>query len=169
MPDSIELATTKLDSLWGPESRAAQHKPSLLVYKRVPVYNTPPSTHVQVFHNVLQYVPVDLQQLHKYLEVEFNPLLLCKRVAPIFEGMESDDVLKEYIEPLKEITLVRLIKEVKFLRCCVVSMYSGFHFFFFNRKDHPFPGFHVFNPQRMCRRVTVLVLCVCVCVCVCVC
>ena len=67
-----------------------------------------------MLHNVLQYVPVELQQLHKYLEVEFNPLLLCKRVAPILEGMESDDVLKEYTEPLKEITLVRLIKEVKF-------------------------------------------------------
>jgi translation initiation factor 3 subunit A len=61
---------------------------------------------------VLQYVPLELQQLHQYLELEFNPLLLCKRVSPILEGLESDDVLKEYVESLRETTLIRLIKEV---------------------------------------------------------
>lgn len=61
---------------------------------------------------MLQYVPLELQQLHQYLELEFNPLLLCKRVSPILEGLESDDVLKEYVESLRETTLIRLIKEV---------------------------------------------------------
>lgn len=67
---------------------------------------------LKVYHNVLQFVPGELLQLHHYLELEFNPLLLCKRVSPILEGLESDEMLKDYIEPLKEITLVRLIKEV---------------------------------------------------------
>lgn len=61
---------------------------------------------------MLQFTPVELQQLHQFLEQEFNPLLLCKRVAPILSGLESDEVLKEYVSPLREITLVRLIKEV---------------------------------------------------------
>ena len=64
---------------------------------------------------MLQYVPVELQQLHQYLELEFNPLLLCKRISPILGGLESDEVLKEYTESLRETTLIRLIKEV-----CVV-------------------------------------------------
>ena len=68
---------------------------------------------------MLQYVPVELQQLHQYLELEFNPLLLCKRVSPILEGLESDDVLKEYVESIRETTLIRLIKEV-----WVITLYS---------------------------------------------
>ena len=68
---------------------------------------------------MLQYVPFELQQLHQYLELEFNPLLLCKRVSPILEGLESDDVLKEYVESLRETTLIRLIKEV-----WVITLYS---------------------------------------------
>lgn len=71
-----------------------------------------------MYHNVLQYVPVELQQLHQYLELEFNPLLLCKRISPILEGLESDDVLKEYTKALRETTLIRLIKEV----CVVYSV-----------------------------------------------
>ena len=92
--------------------RAAKHRPGLSVSKFLYINSTLPSAHIQVLYNVLQFVPAELQQLHKYLEIEFNPLLLCKRVTPVLEGLESDDVLKEYTEPLKEITLVRLIKEV---------------------------------------------------------
>lgn len=76
------------------------------------ILHEPQCAHIKVYHNVLQYVPVELQHLHQYLELEFNPLLLCKRVSPILEGLESDEVLKEYAEPLRETTLIRLIKEV---------------------------------------------------------
>ena len=68
---------------------------------------------------MLQYVPAELQQLHQYLELEFNPLLLCKRISPILEGLESDEVLKEYAASLRETTLIRLIKEV----CVFHSVY----------------------------------------------
>ena len=89
---------------------------------------------MKVYHNVLQFVPADLQQLHQYLEVEFNPLLLCKRVSPIIEALESDDVLKDYVEPLRETTLVRLIKEVSehslvwCLGVCLCVAYAFYHF-----------------------------------------
>lgn len=68
---------------------------------------------------MLQYVPAELQQLHQYLELEFNPLLLCKRISPILDGLESDEVLKEYTKSLRETTLIRLIKEV----CVLHSVY----------------------------------------------
>jgi len=47
------------------------------------------------------------------LEVDFDPLHLCSKVLPILEGLESKEVLGQYVEPLKEISLVRLIKQVK--------------------------------------------------------
>lgn len=68
---------------------------------------------------MLQFVPAELQQLYQYLELEFNPLLLCKRVSPILEGLASDEILKDYSEPLREITLVRLIKEVRIVICSI--------------------------------------------------
>ena len=34
------------------------------------------------------------------------------KVAPILEGLEGDKILGQYVEPAREVTLVRLIKEV---------------------------------------------------------
>merc|ERR1712203_910187 len=56
-----------------------------------------------------------LQELHKWLEVEFNPLLLCKRVETTLKLIEEDDEksqLQQYLPALREITLVRLLKQV---------------------------------------------------------
>ncbi len=73
----------------------------------------PPSPSLwQLRHSVLQYVPSELQQLYQYLETEFNPLLLCGRVTPILDGLQGNEQMEQYVEPLKEITLVRLIKQV---------------------------------------------------------
>ena len=51
-----------------------------------------------------------LQELHKWLEVEFNPLLLCKRVETTLKLIEEDDEksqLQQYLPALREITLVK--------------------------------------------------------------
>merc|ERR1712088_129389 len=57
-----------------------------------------------------------LQDLHKWLEVEFHPLLLCKRVEATLKLIEEDDEkksqLQQYLPALREITLVRLLKQV---------------------------------------------------------
>ena len=63
----------------------------------------------------MQLVTPDLQQLYKYLEEDFNPLLLCKRVVPILEKLQEDKLFSQYIEPLKAIVLVRLVKQVSLL------------------------------------------------------
>ena len=44
--------------------------------------------------------------------MEFNPLQLCKKVSPILDGLAEDEVLQQYVEPAREVLLVRLIKEV---------------------------------------------------------
>ena len=66
----------------------------------------------QLRYNVLQYVPKEVEELYNYLQVEFNPLLLCKRVVPILESLDGNDSLSQYVAALKEVTLVRLIKQV---------------------------------------------------------
>ena len=53
-----------------------------------------------------------LQDLHKWLEVEFHPLLLCKRVEATLKLIEEDDEksqLQQYLPALREITLVNNI------------------------------------------------------------
>ena len=69
-------------------------------------------THTQIRYSILQLLPTELQQLYHLLEVEFNPLLLCKKVVPILEGLTDQETLSQYVEPLRRTTLVRLIKQV---------------------------------------------------------
>lgn len=61
---------------------------------------------------MLQYAPDDLRQLYRLLELEYDPLSLCVHVTPILAALEENEVLKQYVESLKEVTVVRLIKEV---------------------------------------------------------
>jgi translation initiation factor 3 subunit A len=71
-------------------------------------------------------VSPELMQLYDCLQTEFNPLTLCKKVQPLIESLSSNASLSIYIEPLKEITLVRFVKQVK-----LVSIYwysTGFRF-----------------------------------------
>ena len=74
-------------------------------------------------------MPPELKQLYLRLEVEFNPLELCKTVIPILDALpvpstttdqeeeeQSDKPysppLGQYVEALKEVLLIRLIKQV---------------------------------------------------------
>ena len=61
---------------------------------------------------MLQCISPELLQLYTCLEVEFNPLKLCARVAPLLEELEKDGGMKDYVESLKEVALVRLVKQV---------------------------------------------------------
>ena len=58
-----------------------------------------------------------LQDLHKWLEVEFHPLLLCKRVETTLKSIEEDNdeksQLQQYLPALREITLVIIYFGVK--------------------------------------------------------
>ena len=54
-----------------------------------------------------------LQDLHKWLEIEFHPLLLCKRVEVTLKAIEDENdeksQLQQYLPALREITLVKII------------------------------------------------------------
>ena len=67
-----------------------------------------------------------LQELHKWLEVEFNPLLLCKRVETTLKLIEEDDEksqLQQYLPALREITLVNTFNSF-FVLQSIFSYYS---------------------------------------------
>ncbi len=61
---------------------------------------------------MLQLLSPELQQLYQYLEVDFDPLHLCAHVMPILESVEQQENISQYMPLLKEIMLVRLIKQV---------------------------------------------------------
>ena len=61
---------------------------------------------------MLQFALEELQQLYQLLEQEYDPLSLCSRVTPILTSLEDNESLKQYVDPLKEIMIIRLIKEV---------------------------------------------------------
>lgn len=50
-----------------------------------------------------------LQDLYKWLEVNFSPLQLCSKVENIIKGLQDSD---QYIPPLRDVTLVTLIRQV---------------------------------------------------------
>lgn len=65
-----------------------------------------------------------LQQLYQYLEVEFDPLHLCRKVKTILTFMgevEETSYLSQYIQALEEITLTRLVKQI-------AQLYSSIRF-----------------------------------------
>ncbi|XP_073238688.1 eukaryotic translation initiation factor 3 subunit A-like isoform X4 [Porites lutea] len=64
--------------------------------------------------NVQQHIMPQLQDLYQGLEKEFSPLKLCARVNTIFEFLQENEDLElaQYIKPLQEVAIVRLLKQV---------------------------------------------------------
>uniref|UniRef100_A0A1B6CP13 Eukaryotic translation initiation factor 3 subunit A n=1 Tax=Clastoptera arizonana TaxID=38151 RepID=A0A1B6CP13_9HEMI len=61
--------------------------------------------------NVVGLASPQLQELYNCLEVEFSPLTLCNRVQAVTDTLQGEDNL-QYIRPLQDVTLVRLIRQV---------------------------------------------------------
>ncbi|GFU02002.1 eukaryotic translation initiation factor 3 subunit A [Nephila pilipes] len=64
---------------------------------------------------IIQYAPSVLQDLYRWLETEFHPLKLCSRVQQSFDFLNKFDEfteLRQYILPIQDITVVRLVKEI---------------------------------------------------------
>lgn len=63
----------------------------------------------------LQHAYQPLQDLYRYLEVDFNPLGICERVQEVLqfiEGCEECVDAKNYVDALKNIAILRLLKGV---------------------------------------------------------
>lgn len=63
----------------------------------------------------LQHAHQPLQDLYRYLEVDFHPLAICKRVQGVVEFIEKCEEcpdIKDYTGALKNIAILRLLKGV---------------------------------------------------------
>jgi translation initiation factor 3 subunit A len=67
-------------------------------------------------YNVVQHVNPEIRDLYKSLEVDFNPLKLSDRVNKCLDFIESRPEVHseylQYVQPIKEITVTRLVKQV---------------------------------------------------------
>jgi translation initiation factor 3 subunit A len=59
-----------------------------------------------------RYVPAELKELFSLMEQEFQPLQLAVKVAPILEYITKAEGLEHYANALKELVLLRLIKQL---------------------------------------------------------
>lgn len=54
------------------------------------------------------------RNLYQWLEIDFDPLNLCKRVKSVTDTIVGDEknVLQQYVQSLHDVTIVRLIREI---------------------------------------------------------
>ncbi|XP_053682579.1 eukaryotic translation initiation factor 3 subunit A [Sabethes cyaneus] len=64
--------------------------------------------------NVLQLAAPQFQNLHRWLEVEFDPLNLCSHVQGVIDEITADEnsPYTQYTQALQDVTLVRLVRQV---------------------------------------------------------
>eukprot|EP00054_Salpingoeca_dolichothecata_P012469 m.69177 g.69177 ORF g.69177 m.69177 type:complete len:1174 (-) comp19963_c2_seq1:181-3702(-) len=70
--------------------------------------------------NIMNYVPEELKLLYTYLEEEFHPLQLTKKMTPVFEYIEKNEKLSHYLQPLRDVVFMRLLKQLS-------QLYSSLH------------------------------------------
>lgn len=64
--------------------------------------------------NVVQLASEIFHNLYTWLEVDFDPLSLCKRVQSVIDYIEADEnnLLRQYTASLQDVTLMRLVRQV---------------------------------------------------------
>ena len=68
---------------------------------------------LQVKYNIIQFVYPELQNMYQWLEVDFHPLKLASRVQTSLDFIAKKDDLAPYIPALQDMTIMRVIKQVK--------------------------------------------------------
>ncbi|KAF3901665.1 hypothetical protein ABW21_db0208520 [Orbilia brochopaga] len=54
----------------------------------------------------------EIRELYAILEVDFHPLSICKKIAPILTQIGSDEDMKKYVPPLQQVILTRLFQQL---------------------------------------------------------
>jgi translation initiation factor 3 subunit A len=61
---------------------------------------------------VFAHVRPEVKELYQLLEVQFHPLSICQKVAPIMKSFGNQPELKQYVKPLHSIILTRLLQQL---------------------------------------------------------
>ncbi|KAJ3087967.1 eukaryotic translation initiation factor 3 subunit A [Quaeritorhiza haematococci] len=62
--------------------------------------------------NLLARVQPELRELYNILEVQFHPLSICKKIAPIMASIAKQPELAKYTKPLHSVILTRLLQQL---------------------------------------------------------
>ncbi|KAI9336491.1 hypothetical protein DFJ73DRAFT_790600 [Zopfochytrium polystomum] len=62
--------------------------------------------------NVFGRVLPELRELHNILEVQFHPLSICRKIAPIIAKIAKHPQLGRYARPLHQVILTRLLQQL---------------------------------------------------------
>jgi len=65
-----------------------------------------------VSKNIMANVPTELREMFAFVETEFDPLNLSKRIKPLFSIIENNPELVSYLQALKQVVLVRLVQQL---------------------------------------------------------
>jgi len=65
-----------------------------------------------VSKNIMANVPAELKEMFAFVETEFDPLNLSKRIKPLFKVIESNPELVKYLQALKQVVLLRLVQQL---------------------------------------------------------
>ena len=61
----------------------------------------------------MAYVAPEFKQLYEILEVQFHPLSICKKIAPIIQKLNDDGFeFSRYVKPLHQVVLTRLLQQL---------------------------------------------------------
>ncbi|TPX41814.1 hypothetical protein SeMB42_g05274 [Synchytrium endobioticum] len=61
---------------------------------------------------VLARVRPELRELYNILEVQFHPLSICKKIAPIMQQLQAHSEFSKYVMPIHQIILTRLLQQL---------------------------------------------------------
>ncbi|KAI8897568.1 hypothetical protein BC833DRAFT_593138 [Globomyces pollinis-pini] len=63
-------------------------------------------------NDALSIVKPEIAELYKLLEVDFFPLSICQKIAPIINSFSGIADLSDYVKPLHQVILTRLLQEL---------------------------------------------------------
>ncbi|KAJ3116688.1 eukaryotic translation initiation factor 3 subunit A [Phlyctochytrium bullatum] len=97
-------------------SENEEHKPRAARLTNLLRVSKPPNREIllkeALSRNVYSRVRPEVRELYNILEVDFHPLSICKKVAPILLTISETKELVKYIKPLQEVILTRLLQQL---------------------------------------------------------
>jgi translation initiation factor 3 subunit A len=61
---------------------------------------------------LLKRCRAEIRELYNILEVDFHPLSICKRIAPILTQIGAEPEMAQYVQPLQQVILTRLFQQL---------------------------------------------------------
>ncbi len=61
---------------------------------------------------LLKRVRPEIRELYNILEVDFHPLSICNKIAPILSKIREDPEMDRYVQPLQQVILTRLFQQL---------------------------------------------------------